>query len=110
MVDPRILCRQHLLGEHAEIHMFIGAISRGKSIKGYLEKGLLEVHSLHNRHERLVREMKLRGYRHNSDIDEMWRQAERSGYIDKDRSFEQLINRCSRCRERYKRMQKAQLS
>ena len=46
MVDPRIMCRQHLLGEHVEIHMFVGAISRGKSVKGYLEKGLLEVHNM----------------------------------------------------------------
>jgi hypothetical protein len=23
MVDPRIMCRNHLLGEHAEIHMFV---------------------------------------------------------------------------------------
>ena len=54
MVNPRIMCRQHLLGEHVEIHMFIGTINRRKSVQGYLEKGLLEIHNLYNRHEDLV--------------------------------------------------------
>lgn len=77
MVDPRIMCKQHLLGEHAEIQMFIGTISRGKSVRGYLEKGLLEVHSLYARHEELVEEMKRRGYNHSSGIDEKWKNAEK---------------------------------
>ena len=69
IVDPRIMCRQHLLGEHAEIHMFAGAIERGYSVKGYLENGLLEVHNLHKRHEELAREIKRRNYGHNSEVD-----------------------------------------
>ncbi len=102
MVDPRIMCRQHLLGEHAEIHMFVGAIDSGCSVKGYVEKGLLEVHNLHERHEELVREMKRRGYRHNSEVDKKWRQAEQLGSINKEKNLRQLLDRCSRCRERYK--------
>jgi hypothetical protein len=50
MVNPKIMCRQHLLGEHVEIHMFIGTLNRKKSVKGYLEKGLLEIHNLYARH------------------------------------------------------------
>lgn len=101
MVDPSIMCRQHLLGEHAEMHMFIGAIDRGFSVKGYLEKGLLEVHNLFHRHEQLVREMKRRGYKHNSEIDEKRKQVERLGLIDKEKNLKQLINRCSNCRQKY---------
>ena len=98
MVNPRIMCRQHLLGEHAEIHMFIGTISRGKSVKGYLEKGLLEVHNLYSRHEELVEEMKRRGYHHRSDVEEKWRIAEKLGFIDRKKSFEELVKRCPRCK------------
>ena len=58
MVNPKIMCRQHLLGEHVEIHMFVGTLSRGKSVKGYLEKGLLEAHNLYWRHEEPVEEIK----------------------------------------------------
>lgn len=104
MVDPEIMCRQHLLGEHAEIHMFVGTINRGRSVKGYLQKGLLEVHSLYNRHEELVGEMKRRNYKHNSEIDKKWKQAEMSGSIDRKKNLKQLIDRCSRCRERYERL------
>jgi hypothetical protein len=101
MVNPRIMCRQHLLGEHAEIHMFIGTISRGKSVKGYLEKGLLEVHNLYSRHEELVEEMKRRGYSHRSDVEEKWRTAEKLGAIDRKKSLEELVKRCPRCKRRY---------
>jgi len=100
MVNPRIMCRQHLLGEHVEIHMFIGTLSRGKSVKGYLEKGLLEVHSLYSRHEELVEEMKRRGYIHRSDVDEKWRTAEKLGVIDRKKSLKELVRRCPRCKRR----------
>ena len=103
MVDPRIMCRQHLLGEHAEIHMFIGTINRGNSIKGYLEKGLLEIHNLYGRHDELVREMRSRNYRHDSPISKRCKQARNLGSVDKDKNLKQLISRCSRCRERYER-------
>lgn len=101
MVNPRIMCRQHLLGEHAEIHMFIGTISRGKSVKGYLEKGLLEVHSLYDRHEELVEEMKRRGYNHQSDVDKKWKSAEKRGVIDRKKSLDELVKRCSSCKLGY---------
>lgn len=104
MVDPRIMCRQHLLGEHAEIHMFIGTINRGNSVKGYLEKGLLEVHSLYNRHDELAKEMKRRNYRHNSEISKKWKQARMLGSIDREENLKQLISRCSRCKEGYERI------
>ena len=98
MADPRIMCRQHLLGEHAEIHMFIGTINRKKSVKGYLEKGLLEIHNLYNRHEELVREMKRRGYNHCSEVDRKWKIVEKAGFVNRDRNVDELINRCSKCK------------
>lgn len=100
MVNPRIMCREHLLGEHAEIHMFIGSINRGKSVKGYLEKGLLEMHNLYNRHENLVKEMKRRHYNHNSKVDKKWKFAEKAGVIDKEKTYSELMSRCSKCKRR----------
>lgn len=101
MVNPRIMCRQHLLGEHVEVHMFIGTINQGKSVKGYLEKGLLEVHNLYNRHEILVKEMKRRGYNHSSEVEEKWKYVEKVGIIDKTKNLNELINRCSKCERRH---------
>jgi hypothetical protein len=101
MVDPRILCNQHLLGEHAEIHMFVGAIDHGFSVKGYLAKGLLEIHSLYPRHMELVREMKRRNYRHKSKITNKWKRVEKSGRIDRKKNLKELISRCPRCARSY---------
>lgn len=106
MVNPRIMCRQHLLGEHAEIHMFIGTINRGKSVKGYLEKGLLEVHNLYNRHEELVKEMKQRNYNHNSKIDKKWKSLEKVGTIDKKKNLKELTSRCSKCKKGIQNLKK----
>lgn len=100
------MCRQHLLGEHAEIHMFIGTINRKKLVEGYLQKGLLEVHNLFSRHNELVEEMKKRGYKHHSEVKEEWKTAVKVGFIDRKRSLEELTNRCSKCKRRYLELQK----
>ena len=101
MVNPKIMCRQHLLGEHVEIHMFIGTINRRKSVKGYIEKAFLEVHNLYNRHEELVKEMARRNYNHNSEINKKWKFAEKVGTIDREKNLTELISRCSKCARRH---------
>jgi hypothetical protein len=95
------MCRQHLLGEHVEMHMFIGTLNRGKTVQGYLEKGLLEVHNLYSRHQELVEEMKKRGYNHCSEIDPNWKHAKKLGVVNKKKNLEELIRRCPRCKQRF---------
>ena len=46
MVEPKKMCRKHLMGEHVEIHMLIGSMRKGKSIKGFIDNGLLEISQL----------------------------------------------------------------
>ncbi len=41
-VLPEYLCRKHLLGEHVEMHMFVGTIKRGVSLNGYIKNKLVE--------------------------------------------------------------------
>ena len=100
MVEPRIMCRSHLLGEHAEIHMFVWNIDRKHSVKGYLTKGFLETHNLYCRHEELAQELTKRGYQHNSPLDAKWKRVKHAGSIDRKRSLEELVNRCAKCRAR----------
>ncbi len=102
MVNPALMCRQHLLGEHVEIHMLIGSMKRNKSLKGFIELGLLEPSSVSTRHAALVAEMQTRGYKHQSSIDD----AELSSYldsyddaialamVDSEASLKDLYNRC----------------
>jgi hypothetical protein len=99
MVDPKCLCRQHLLGEHNESHSFLGCIKKGTSLKGYISKGLVEVDKIQKRHDELAEEMIRRGYNHKSPLDccnLLWEE----GCVDSEQNIEELKRRCPECRER----------
>lgn len=68
MVDPKIMCNRHLLGEHVECHMFVGTILKNKSLQGYIDNKLLFIGHLANRHQALVEEMIRRGFNHKSEL------------------------------------------
>jgi len=70
LVNPKIMCRKHLLGEHLECHMFVGTLNKGISVEGYVSKGLLETSKLKERHDALAYEIISRGYKHNSPLKE----------------------------------------
>lgn len=99
MVNPKILCRKHLLGEHYELHLFVGSLNKGVSVNGYLDSGLLEIHSIQTRHDQLVEEMIRRGMKHNSPLPEF--RARVQGYIDVHSSLEELKRRCGFCRGKW---------
>jgi hypothetical protein len=70
-ITPKRLCRNHLLGEHRELHAIWSVLVNDK--QGYARhpetlrwKGKLR--ALFARHEALVREMTRRGYRHRSPL------------------------------------------
>lgn len=100
MVDPRIMCRKHLLGEHVEHHMFVASINRGLSLTGYLDGNLLEPESLGSRHAALVEEMLARGYAHSSPLPEV-RRALPSRRINREAALADLLARCPECRSRW---------
>jgi hypothetical protein len=101
-VNPEYLCTQHLLGEHLEQHMFMGCIKKGTSLKGYIDKGLVEIHNITNRHNELVVEMLKRGYKHKSPMDEILPCRE-IGSVDSKCNIEELKRRCPKCRERIRK-------
>ena len=91
MVDPKLLCRKHLLGEHVECHMFASTISLGRKV----HPDYCEVDKLRDRHDRLAIEMVRRGYKHQSPLQHF--QQYHFGNIDRDRSVMDLKSRCSEC-------------
>jgi len=113
MVDPRGMCRNHLLGEHKEIHMLIGALRLNKNIRGYIEKRLVEPFSIVLRHEALVDEFCRRGYQHFTpvNVDALHDAMDRNitpfsaffTRVPRKKSLEELHRRCQACRERSKR-------
>lgn len=68
MLPPEKMCRNHLLGEHKELHMLIGCMRKNKSIKGYMERKQLQLNAIFSRHEEIVAEMLKRGYKHNTPV------------------------------------------
>lgn len=100
MVPPEIMCRQHLLGEHVEMHMFAGAIRKGTSMAGYLDGGLLEPRQVKYRHDRLVEEMERRGMNHRSPMqEEPWIPGK--GKVSPFASLQELLRRCPDCQARF---------
>jgi hypothetical protein len=95
MVSPQKMCRQHLLGEHLEVHMFVGCLNKNKGVNGYLEKGLLEIHNLRKRHNQLAKEMTRRGFSHNSDLPNYKQRF--GGKINRRLSRLELVKRCKNC-------------
>jgi hypothetical protein len=97
MVNPEMLCRKHLLGEHLECHMFVGTILAGKSLKGYVDNGLVEVDSLVQRHNDLAVEMSKRGYKHFSTLQKF--DSSSLGRVDIAKNLEELKRRCTECHQ-----------
>lgn len=71
-ITPKNLCRNHLLGEHRELHAIWVIITENK--KGYSNhpetlRWIGKLHALYQRHTELVKEMECRGYIHKSPLD-----------------------------------------
>jgi hypothetical protein len=92
------LCRQHLLGEHLEMHMFASCIKQKKCLKGYIDKNLVETHNIKKRHDELVKEMLRRGYKHYSPIKNF--KTYKSGKVNIKKNEKELRRRCKECRKR----------
>lgn len=70
-ITPARLCRNHLLGEHRELHAIWIVLTEKK--KGYSKhpetmRWIGKLKALYNRHESQVDEIKKRGYRHQSNL------------------------------------------
>jgi len=70
-IHPKRLCRQHLLGEHRELHAIWVILTQKR--RGYANhpetirwRGKLK--ALYLRHQALVKEMNKRGYAHRSPL------------------------------------------
>jgi len=104
-VNPKMLCRKHLLGEHVEHHMFMGSIKRGFSVEGYLRDGFLEPRTLRSRHDEIAAEMTRRGYNHKSPLQHVDTSHLRDGKINIPNNIEDLRRRCKDCAARIEKVE-----
>lgn len=73
-IDPRCLCRKHLLGEHRELHGLWNILTKHKGLGGYSRhpetlRWVGKQKALYNRHEALVVEFARRGFSHHTPLD-----------------------------------------
>jgi hypothetical protein len=110
MLDPKILCRKHLLGEHSELHKFLPSWRKKHSIEGRVDGNAIEPGAYTDRHEVLAQEMINRGYKHQSPLEKpdfSYLPVEhRLAKVDQHKALQTLLDRCPECKERWKNVTK----
>jgi uncharacterized membrane protein len=108
MTDESKMCRQHLLGEHKEIHQLMGTLRKKMKVDGYVRNNCIEISSIISRHNTLVNEMQKRGYNHKSPIESEDEKNNLVQYltpeirnfkVDKESSQIEIFRRCQHCRD-----------
>jgi hypothetical protein len=102
MVDPKLLCRKHLLGEHNEIHKHRHVFVKQWSVSKRISGNQIEPLSMKERHDSIANEMLNRGYNHKSPFE----QPDISYLPDHEKyytvnvlsSHEDLKSRCQACK------------
>lgn len=103
MLNPKLLCNKHLLGEHGEIHKFRHIFEKGHSIHGGLfPVTQIEPRNMKERHDQLAEELIRRGFNHNSPYIQPslhhYHGVEQFPRVNRRTSHEELSLRCTECR------------
>lgn len=74
-IEPKYLCRKHLLAEHRELHGLWNILTKHGGVGGYSRhpetlRWVGKEKALFLRHEALVEEFTCRGYEHHTPLDE----------------------------------------
>lgn len=108
MVNPLLLCRQHLQGQHVECHMFAGSIKKRINLQGYVDNNLLELDALFWYHDQCANELIRRNYNHKSPLITFdFKEYILDDYIlnskvNKPKALKSLLLRCNECTKNYK--------
>lgn len=105
MLPPSLLCRDHLLGEHGEIHKHRHNFVKQHNMSGRtIAPAQIEPAAMQDRHDEIVLEMVRRGYNHKSpyeqpDISYLLIEAQ-NAKVDMDYNYKDLAGRCAECKKR----------
>ena len=100
-ISPKCLCRQHLLGEHRELHAIWSILTKNK--RGYrnhpeTKRWQGKLKALYLRHQQLVREIKKRRYYHDSDLNKkLARGKARQDYFLETKKEQKQILKNKKC-------------
>ena len=97
-ISPSLLCRQHLLGEHRELHGLWNILTKHGNSGGYshhpeTKRWVGKLKALYARHQALVAEMEKRGYKHKTPLDKKFAtgKATQSFFIDSPTKQKKLL-------------------
>lgn len=73
-IEPKELCRKHLLGEHRELHGLWNILTKHGGVGGYARhpetlRWVGKSKALYTRREALITEFGARGYKHHTPLD-----------------------------------------
>ena len=105
MIKPSLLCNQHLLGEHGELHKFIPSFKKQYKVSKRINPVVqIELTSYKKRHDDLAKEMLSRGMNHKSPINELpdfsyLPKPHYNAIVDIKQSIKDLKERCVHCKK-----------
>jgi hypothetical protein len=104
MVDPRIMCFKHLCREHCEVHRLVANLRKGRDVRSYLLRQVLDISSIYARHKELEDEIMARGGKLNSPLSAAECIAFARWYgsttVNIGRSLADLSDCCKECRRK----------
>ena len=99
MLPVGMMCMQHIVGEHRELHTIETMIRTGANIKGYLDRKLLEPQHL------LARHMQLEGLLSTPHLTPIVQPKDAViAFVDKEANQRELVRRCAACRILHERI------
>jgi len=102
MIDPKLLCNKHLIGEHGEIHKHRHNFVKHHKISGRIKPVVqISPYLMEERHNELVTEMSRRDINHKSPYElpdlSYLSDDERCADVDVEISKKDLEDRCVKC-------------
>jgi hypothetical protein len=112
MVDPKLLCNNHLLGEHNEIHKHRHVFIKNWKITNRVNSGNVQIEprSMKSRHDELALEMYRRWNKQHASMYEQpdiskYSEYERNVKVDIKKSLNDLCLRCEKCKNNIENLQ-----
>lgn len=104
MVNPKMMCNSHLLGNWHEVFMIVGAIRKGTKLDGYFAHNCLEIKAIPQWYAHLKFEMERRGMHPVKELplnyDYSYLGDKVDIKVDVHKSKCDLMQRCDECRKR----------
>ena len=100
-IDPKLMCNQHLLGEHGEIHKHRHNFEKKHNMNGRMAyPSQIDPHCMERRHDEIASEMLKRGMNHKSPYSQPDTSYLPEAKMDIEYNIIDLYCRCHDCAAR----------